>query len=95
MNRRFVDHATSEVISMPYWFGILAVFFLTGCTQNPGTNTSQIQSEREFYYQQNVIRPDGSEPNVTPYGPPANAADSSEYDRWIRPDSVSRYPGLE
>lgn len=94
MNRPFVDHATSEVISMPFLFGILAVFLLTGCTQNPARDASQIQM-REFYYQQNVVRPDGSEPNVTPYGPPANASDSSEYDRWIRPDSVSRYPGLE
>lgn len=93
MNKRFVAHATSEVISMPFLFGILAVFLLTGCTQNPARD--QIQSDREFYYQQNVVRPDGSEPNVTPYGPPANASDSSEYDRWIRPDSVSRYPGLE
>ncbi|KNB72978.1 hypothetical protein ADS79_09740 [Brevibacillus reuszeri] len=74
---------------------VVAVWLLAGCTPDNQTDRSFIQSDRNFYYQQNVVHPQGMEPNATPYGPPVNASISGEYDRWIRPDAVSRYPGLE
>jgi len=81
---------------MPYLLALLAISLgISGCSAQNVQNESRIQGQRQYYYQQNVVRPDGLEPNVTPYGPPVNATVSSEYDRWIRPDAVSRYPGLE
>ncbi|MDR7316529.1 hypothetical protein [Brevibacillus nitrificans] len=78
---------------MPFiWFA--AFLFLVGCAGNTAEERSYIQSDRHFYYQQSVVHPFGLEPNVTPYGPPVNASTSGEYDRWIRPDAVSQYPGL-
>ncbi|WNC13198.1 hypothetical protein [Brevibacillus brevis] len=74
---------------------LLAVCLLTGCQAASPTDRSFIQSDRHYYYQQSVVHPLGLEPNVTPYGTPVNAGTSGEYDRWIRPDAVSRYPGLE
>ncbi|MED4586811.1 hypothetical protein [Brevibacillus choshinensis] len=73
---------------------LVAICILTGCSTNPAEDRSFIQSDRHYYYQQSVVHPQGMEPNVTPYGPPVNASTSGEYDRWIRPDAVSRYPGL-
>ncbi|QRG66074.1 hypothetical protein [Brevibacillus choshinensis] len=73
---------------------LVAVCMLAGCSANPTKDRSFIQSDRHYYYQQNIVHPQGMEPNVTPYGPPVNASTSGEYDRWIRPDSVSQYPGL-
>ncbi|MGG3887146.1 hypothetical protein [Brevibacillus panacihumi] len=96
MNKAVWVHATVEVISMPFLLALLAVsLWIGGCSAKTVQDESLIQDQQQYYYQQNVIRPNGSEPNVTPYGPPINATISSEYDRWIRPDAVSRYPGLE
>ncbi|MDH6352245.1 hypothetical protein [Brevibacillus sp. 1238] len=67
---------------------------LGGCTTADGQERSYIQSDRNLYYQQSVVHPLGQEPNATPYGTPANAGTSSDYDSWIRPDAISRYPGL-
>ena len=74
---------------------IVAVCLLGGCTPDNQADRSFIQSDRNFYYQQNVVHPLGHEPNATPYGPPVNASTSGEYDRWIRPDAVSHYPSLK
>lgn len=77
---------------MPF---LLAVLFslLAGCVPGPPAERPSIQSDRQFYYQQNVVYPHGMEPNATPYGTPTNAGTAGEYDRWIRPDALSRYPG--
>jgi ABC-type oligopeptide transport system substrate-binding subunit len=76
---------------------VLALFvcLLVGCTPGANEEKSYIQSDRQLYYQQSVVHPEGLEPNATPYGTPTNASTAGEYDRWIRPDAVSYYPGLE
>lgn len=74
---------------------LAAVCLLAGCSATPAEDRSYIQSDPRYYYQQSVVHPQGLEPNVTPYGPPVNASTSGEYDRWVRPDAVSDYPGLK
>lgn len=79
---------------MPFMV-FFVLLLVAGCTPDDQVDRSFIQSDRQYYYQQNVVHPFGWEPNATPYGPPVNASTSGEYDRWIRPDAVSHYPGLE
>ncbi|GAA4703210.1 hypothetical protein GCM10023228_03670 [Brevibacillus fulvus] len=69
---------------------LFVVVLLTGCqpTSRPGTTS---YSDPNYYYQQSVVRPDGSEPNVTPYGPPVNSGTSTDYDRPLRRDAISDY----
>ncbi|UFJ41635.1 hypothetical protein LOK74_03730 [Brevibacillus humidisoli] len=64
----------------------------TGCS--PATPESQqpaTYSDPDYYYQINVVRPDGQQPPFTPYGTPANSGTNSDYGRTIRPDSLSIY----
>lgn len=79
---------------MPILLLLLLVLPTSGCSLADSPDRSYIQSDRELYYQQSVVHPLGLEPNATPYGTPANAGTSSDYNRPIRPDAISRYPGL-
>ncbi|MGF9825234.1 hypothetical protein ABE430_20835 [Brevibacillus agri] len=79
---------------MPLLVLLLLVLFTGECSPAGWQDRSYIQSDRELYYQQSVVHPLGLEPNATPYGTPANAGTASDYNSWIRPDAISRYPGL-
>ncbi len=72
----------------------LIVVSPVGCSplaaRQPGSPA--IESDRSAYYQQSVVLPDRPEPNLTPYGTPANTGTSSDYGRSLRPDAVSVYP---
>jgi hypothetical protein len=94
MKRPFQVHATDEVMDMMLIL-VLAACLLAGCAPNAGATHPLQESDHHLYYQQSVILPHGLEPNATPYGTPANAGTAGEYDRPLRPDAVSRYPGWE
>jgi len=68
----------------------LALLLAGGCSQ-PTPADPAVYSDPAAYYPQSVVHPLGMEPNVTPYGTPANATGAGEYDRSLRPDSVSNY----
>ncbi|USG67266.1 hypothetical protein NDK47_08330 [Brevibacillus ruminantium] len=84
---------------MPIWLLLLAIT-LTGCVSagkspDPARTNAVLNSDKNMYYQQSVVLPMGMEPNATPYGTPANFGTAGEYDRPLRSDSVSHYPGWE
>lgn len=101
MKERGCDHANNEVsemnklttTAMAVSAALLPALLNAGCSLSARHNLSDpaIHSDQGYYYQINVIPPDGRLPPYTPYGTPANFGTSSEYGRTVRPDSISRY----
>jgi hypothetical protein len=80
-------------MQMPLIFAWL-VLLLAGCGAEPQPGNTSLYSDPTLYYQQSIVHPLGLEPAATPYGTPTNAGTAGEYDRFIRPDALSRYPIL-
>jgi hypothetical protein len=71
---------------------LMLILLLAGCqAAPPHTANPAAPPDRSAYLLQSDVHPLGWEPDFTPYGTPTNAGTSSDYNRSIRVDAVSRY----
>ncbi|WP_139491282.1 hypothetical protein [Brevibacillus dissolubilis] len=87
-----------------YTYGCMiltAAVVLSGCgntarTQGTGQNGATVKSDPNVYFLQSDVPPRMDiQGNQTPYGTPANFGTGSDYGRFIRPDAVSDYTGVD
>ncbi|QOS99166.1 hypothetical protein JNUCC42_22840 [Brevibacterium sp. JNUCC-42] len=98
-----VAHAIDEVINVMKSKSIILLLISTvgllsiaGCG---GNRASRIQSmpttfKPHVYFLQSHPQTATNEDNFTPYGMPVNSGSGTDYDLFIRPDSVSNYGGF-
>ncbi|TPG69475.1 hypothetical protein EEL31_13760 [Brevibacillus laterosporus] len=98
-----VAHAIDEVINVMKSKSITLLLISTvgllsiaGCG---GNRANRIQSmpttfNPHVYFLQSHPQTATNEDNFTPYGMPVNSGSGTDYDLFIRPDSVSNYGGF-